>query len=69
MATAFYVSGEKRIGGRLRKFYFEYPETDGRILVQTYPYRKYSAEEARGLLKRVFREFPNGFGLKIEAAH
>lgn len=70
MATAFYVSAEKRVSGKLRKFYLEYLKTDGysRILVQTYPYREYSAEEAKILLRLASEQLPE-FGLKIEAAH
>lgn len=68
MATAFYVSAETRVGGRLRKFYLEYSEMGEVVLVQNYPYREHSAEEVKILLRLASEQLPE-FGLKIEAAH
>lgn len=68
MATAFYVSAEKRIGLKLCKFYLEYPEMGEVVLVQNYPYREYSAEEAKILFRLASKQLPE-FGLKIETAH
>ena len=65
--TTFYVTAEKRVSGKLRKFYLEYPEMGDAILVQTYPYREYSGKEAKLLVILAFRQLPE-YGLRIEAA-
>lgn len=64
--TTFYVTAERRFGGKLRKFYLEYSEMGDAILVQTYPYREYSAKEAKLLVILAFRQLPE-YGLRIEA--